>query len=150
MRFVVVVVAALLGGCSLFMRSIEKPKVEIRDVSISSAGFGGVSGELALDVMNPNMFGVPLSGIDWQLSVGGTRAVTGNVQLSQTIPARGVAPVVTSLSIGTGDAITVGSALARGARDYQISARFHFATKAGPIAVDVVHRGQLASHVSLR
>ena len=87
--------------------------------SMSSAGFGGVSGELALDVMNPNGFGVPLSGIDWQLSIGGTRAVTGTVQLSQAIPAKGVAPVTTSLSIGTSDAISVGSVMASGSRDYQ-------------------------------
>jgi hypothetical protein len=35
--------------------------------------------------------GVPLSGIDWQLSIGGVRAVAGRVELSQTIPAHGVA-----------------------------------------------------------
>ena len=75
MRFVVLAVA-MLTGCSLFMRSIETPTAEVRGVSVSSAGFTGVTGELALDVMNPNSFGVPLSGIDWQLSIGGTRAVT--------------------------------------------------------------------------
>jgi len=144
MRFVVLAVA-MLTGCSLFMHSIEKPTAKVRGVSVSSAGFTGVTGELALDVMNPNSFGVPLSGIDWQLSVGGTRAVTGTVQLTQTIPAKGVAPVMTSLSIATTDAILVGGALAQGARNYRIDVRLHFSTSVGQVDVDVAHTGELAS-----
>jgi LEA14-like dessication related protein len=104
-----------------------------------------VSGELALDVMNPNSFGVPLSGIDWQLSVGGARAVTGTVQLSQTIPARGVAPVKTSLTITARDAVAVGTALATGARTYQLTAKLHFSTAIGQLDVEVKHAGTLGN-----
>jgi len=143
MRFVVI--AAMLAGCSLFMHSIEKPSAKVRGVSVSSAGFTGITGELALDVTNPNGFGVPLSGIDWQLSVGGARAVTGTVQLNQTIPARGVAPVTTSLSIAASDALVVGGVLAQGARNYQLSVRLHFSTSVGQLDVDVAHTGQLGS-----
>jgi LEA14-like dessication related protein len=143
-----VTAAAALSGCSLFMHSIEKPKADVRDVSLQSATFSGVSGELALDVMNPNSFSVPLSGIDWTLSVGGTRAVTGSVQLSQQIPAKGVAPVTTSLSIATTDALAVGAALARGSRDYQIQVRLHFSTQVGQIDVDVTHAGQLGTQTA--
>lgn len=137
-----------LSGCSMFMRSIEKPKAEVKTVSMTSASFNGVSGELSLDVMNPNNFGVPLSGIDWTLSIGGARAVTGSVQLSQTIPARGVAPVTTSLAVGTGDAISVATVLARGARDYQINIKLHFSTQVGQIDVDIAHTGQLGTHTA--
>ena len=126
------------------MRSIEKPKAEVRAVSVSSAGLAGVTGELALDVTNPNAFGVPLSGIEWQLSIGGSRAVTGTMQLNQTIPARGVAPVTTSLSIAASDAIAVATALARGARDYRIDLRLHFSTSVGQLDVDVTHAGSLS------
>jgi LEA14-like dessication related protein len=153
MRFALPAVAAsavLATGCSLFMHSIEKPTATVRGVSMSSAGFSGVTGELALDVMNPNSSGVPLSGIDWQLSVGGTRAVTGTVQLSQTIPAKGVAPVLTSLSIAASDAIVVGTVLARGSRDYQLTAKLHFSTTVGQIDVDVTQSGQLGSSVASR
>ncbi len=143
-------VVTLLGatqalGCSIFMRSIgqsiEQPEAKVRDVSVSSAGLAGVTGQLTLDVTNPNSFGVPLSGIDWQLSVGGARAVTGRVQLQQTIPARGVAPITTSLTIEARDAIAVASALAGGVRDYQLSARLHFATAVGQIDALVEHCG---------
>jgi LEA14-like dessication related protein len=149
MRFVVLAVA-MLTGCSLFMRSIEKPTADVRGVSVSAAGFTGVTGELALDVMNPNSFGVPLSGIDWQLSIGGTRAMTGSVQLQQTIPAKGVAPVKTSLSIAASDAVVVGSMIARGTRSYQITAKLHFSTSVGQIDVDVTHTGELDSSIALR
>ena len=149
MRFALLALV-MVTGCSLFMHSIEKPTAEVRGVAMTSAGLGGVSGELSLDVMNPNNFGVPLSGIDWQLSIGGTRAVTGTVQLTQTIPARGVAPVSTSLSIATTDAIAVATVLARGSRDYQVNVKLHFATSVGQIDVDVAHSGQLGQNVALR
>lgn len=133
----------LLSGCSLFMHSIEKPKADVRGVSVSSAGFTGVTGELALDVSNPNSFGVPLAGIDWQLSIGGARAVTGSVQLSQTIPAKGVAPVTTTLTIDARDVPVVAGQLAGGARDYRIHAKLRFSTKVGEVDVELDHAGQL-------
>lgn len=132
------------AGCSLFMHSIEKPKADVRDVSVSAAGLAGVRGELHLDVTNPNGFGVPLSGIDWQLAVGGAQAVTGAVELQQTIPAHGVAPVTTSLTISPANASAIASALAVGARDYRLTATLHFATTVGQIDVDVEHAGTLA------
>ena len=151
MRLLALCTTALaVSGCSLFMRSIEKPSAEVRDVSVSSAGFTGVSGELRLDVSNPNGFGVPLSGIDWTLSIGGARAVTGKAELSQSIPAKGVAPVVTSLAIDARDAISVAGALAQGARDYRVELRLHFSTQVGPIDVDIQHAGQLGSGLALR
>ena len=132
------------------MRSIEKPTASVRSVSVSSASFNGATGELALDVMNPNGFGVPLSGIDWQLSIGGARAVTGTVQLSQTIPAKGVAPVVTTLTINTSDALPVAGVLASGARNYKVDVKLHFSTQVGQVDVAVAHEGQLGSSVAAR
>lgn len=144
-RLAVVATAFALSGCSMFMKSIEKPSAQVRGVSVSSAGFTGVAGELSLDVTNPNGFGVPLQAIDWQLSVGGSRAATGQVQLSQTIPAKGVAPVKTSLTIQAADALAVGGALASGAHTYQIAARLTFSTTFGPLSVEVHHSGTLGS-----
>lgn len=145
MRAILLTVCAVLtlAGCSMFMRSIEKPSAQVRDVSVSSAGLGGVTGKLQLDVTNPNGFGVPLAGIDWQLAIGGARAATGTVQLSQTIPARGVAPVATTLTIQARDAIDVATRLAGGARNYHLSARLKFSTPVGELAVDLEHDGVL-------
>lgn len=66
---------------------------------------------------------------------------TFTAQLSQTIPARGVAPITTSLTIDARDAIAVASALASGVRDYQFAAKLHFSTAVGQLDVDVQHSG---------
>ena len=86
---------------------------------------------------------IPLAAIDWQLSIGGARAVTGSVQLSETIPAKGVAPVTTSLTIRAADAIAVAGLLARSTRDYQIAVNLRFSTAIGPLDVGVQHAGTL-------
>jgi LEA14-like dessication related protein len=143
MRSLVVLVLATVTGCSMFMHSIEKPEATVRDVKVSQAGLTGITGQLAVDVTNPNNFGVPISGIDWQLSIGGQRALTGNVQLSQEIPARGVAPITTSLTINPQDAMNVAASLAGGARDYRIVAQLHFSTPVGPLDVEVDHAGTI-------
>lgn len=135
---------ALVTGCSLFMHSMERPTATVRNVSVASAGFGGVTGQLQVDVMNPNSFGVPLSEIDWQLSVGGSRAATGQVSLQQTIPAQGVSPITTTLSISTMDAVMVAAALGSGAHTYTLDAHFHFSTAVGPLDVEVQKSGELA------
>src|SRR5205823_6074864 len=128
MRLVVLASLVTLGGCSLFMHSIERPSAKVRDVHVSAAGLTGLQGEIAVDVSNPNGFGVPISGIDWQLMIGGQRAATGNVHLSKTIPAHGVAPVETTLSISAADAVAVATTIATGSRDYELRAQLHFST----------------------
>ena len=145
MRLALFVTAIALSGCSLFMHSIERPSAQVRDASLTAAGLGGVSGQLKLDVTNPNTFSVPLSGIDWQIAIGGARAATGTVELQQTIPARGVAPVATSLSIATADAINVAGAIAGGAREYQLDATLHFSTNVGQLDVSVHYTGAISA-----
>ena len=134
---------ASLAGCSIFMRSMEKPRVEVRGVALSSVSLTGIDGSVRLDVSNPNPVGVPLSGIDWQLAIGGAAAVSGHVDLAQTIPARGVAPVVASLRIDALAAARVARNVAGGARAYRLDARLHFSTRVGDVTVDVHHDGDL-------
>jgi LEA14-like dessication related protein len=144
-------IAVLLAGtgCSLFMHTVEKPSVSVEGVAVTSASLaGGIDGEMKLDVSNPNPVGVPLSGIDWQLSVDGAQAVTGHVDVSQTIPAKGVAPVTASLHIDARDAFDVAQRVAGGAREYQLDARLHFATALGEISVDVHKDGALADGIA--
>jgi LEA14-like dessication related protein len=144
MKLVAVAAAALaMSGCSMFMHSIEQPKATVQSVSLSSAGWTGITGKLDLDVMNPNNFSVPLSGIDWTLSVNGARAISGRVELSQNIPARGNAPVSTSLTLDARDAIAVGSSLASGGRTYRLDARLHFSTGFSKVDVAISQEGQL-------
>jgi LEA14-like dessication related protein len=144
------VACALLPGCSMFMQSMERPQIAVREVSLAPSGLAQITGRLRLDVTNPNDFGVPLTGIAWQLSINGARAMSGRVELSQTIPARGVAPVTTTLTLGLQDAIAAGSALAGGARDYQLDARLQFSAGFGRLEVAVAHAGNLGEALGAR
>jgi len=136
-------VSLFATGCAFFGKTVEKPTAQVRAVSVGAVSFSGIDGEVALDIQNPNAFGVPLSAIDWQLSVGGAHAVDGRIELAQTIPAKGTAPVVAALHIDARDALAVAGELSRGTRTYQLHARLHFSTTLGPISVDVQGTGEL-------
>jgi LEA14-like dessication related protein len=143
LRALATLLVLLVSGCSIFTRSIEKPTADVRSVQLGTFSLTSVEGVLELDVSNPNGFGVPLSGIEWELSIGGARAVSGQAELSKTIPAHGLAPVTTTLRVDAREAAAVAAQLGRGARDYQLAARLSFSTPVGPITVDVHHRGTL-------
>jgi LEA14-like dessication related protein len=135
----------LLSGCALFTHPIEKPTAQVRNVAVSSVSFTGIDGTIDLDVQNPNVFGVPLAEIDYQLSVGGARAVSGRIDLSETIPAKAAAPVHATLHIDAADALEVGEKIAAGSRDYQLAAKLTFTTQLGDVAVSIAQDGQLGS-----
>jgi LEA14-like dessication related protein len=135
--------ALLLSLSACFGPKIEKPTVTVTGVAVGSVSFTGLEGTIDLDVFNPNGFGVPLSLIEWELSVGSARAVQGRIELSQTIPAKASAPVTASLRISAADALDVGIQLSAGVRTYTLSARFTFKTSLASATVDVVTDGTL-------
>jgi LEA14-like dessication related protein len=144
LRLLLLLLALPLAACFL-ARPVEKPTAQVRDVSLGTASFTTLLGEVDLDVQNPNGFGLPLSSIEWELSIGNARAVTGKAELSQTIPARASAPVATTLRVDLRNAIDVATALGNGAREYHLAVRLHFATQIGDLSVDLQHRGSLSS-----
>lgn len=143
MRLLLALLLAPLAACFL-AKPIEKPTAVVRGASISIVSITALEGELALDLTNPNSFGLPLTGIDWELSIGGAQAVAGRVSADTTIPAMGSAPVTTALRIDLASAASAASAIARGARDYQLAARLHFSTQLGDLTVDVRHQGSIS------
>jgi LEA14-like dessication related protein len=136
---------ASVSGCALFTHPVEKPTAQVRGVAVTGVSFSGLDGEIALDIQNPNAFGVPLSEIEWQLSVGSAQAVTGRIELSETIPARGTAPVRAILHVDAMNAIDVGREISRGVRTYQLAARLTFTTRLGSVDVAVQSTGELGS-----
>lgn len=133
----------LLSACAGFGTPIEKPTVDVRGVSIDSINLTSLSGHVDLDVFNPNSFGIPLRAGTWSLSVGGNKAVSGQFDLANSIPAKATAPVRASLHLDAADALAVGSAITRGERRYVLSGTLRFETKLGPIEVDFSHEGDL-------
>lgn len=124
-------------------KPLEHPKVDVQSVSVDDASYTGIDGRIGLDVMNPNAVGLPLRGMDWEIAIGGARAVTGRTELALTIPAMGSAPVETMIHISTADAAEVSMRLAQGERGYQVRGVLHFSTSLGTISVPFTHEGTL-------
>lgn len=144
-----IVALAGAGACAHLPNPIEKPTAEVREVWVSSASMSGMRGQVDLDVFNPNGFGVPLSRVDWELSIGTVTAMTGSFSLSAEIPARATAPVSVDLHIDARDAIAVARSLGLGERNYTLRAVLHFSTRVGPVDVDIAHTGHISEGASL-
>ena len=70
-------------------------------------------------------------------------AVSGRIELTETIPAKGTAPVRAILHVDAMDAVDVGAQLAAGERTYRLDARLTFTTRLGAVDVAVQSTGQL-------
>jgi len=130
-------------GCAAFDAPFERPTIEVKGVAITSVGFTGIECEVFMSIFNPNGFGVPLDRGTWDLRVGNADAVSGEFQLSQTIPAKQSAPITTQIRIDARDAIAVASEVAAGTRSYTIRGQLHFSTSLGELDVAFSHTGDL-------
>jgi len=81
-------VSLFATGCAFFGKTVEKPTAQVRAVSVGAVSFSGIDGEVALDIQNPNAFGVPLSAIDWPWQTR-QRIVCINAEASASCPASG-------------------------------------------------------------
>jgi LEA14-like dessication related protein len=144
-KLLLISLALMLTACGALSPVAEKPKVTVNTVSLSAAGFTGIRGELGMDVYNPNGFGLPLTRVDWSLSVGSAKAVSGSFKLSDTVPAKASVPVVGSLTIDAASAIGVASELASGVRTYTLRGTLHFQTRFGNLSVDIAGQGEIAN-----
>lgn len=75
-RLAILLLVAPIAACFI-MSPVEKPTATVRSASLGTASLTSVEGQLDLDVMNPNAFGVPLSGIDWELAIAATGSRRG-------------------------------------------------------------------------
>ncbi len=136
-------IAVILSACGALSPIAEKPTVTVRSVALSSAGFSGMNGTVAMDIYNPNGFALPLRQVDWTLSVGSAQAVRGSFELTETIPAKASAPVTGRLHMDVAGAVGVAASLAQGVRSYQIQATLTFQTRFGDLTANVTHNGEL-------
>lgn len=134
------------AGCNRLQP--KKPTVAVRGVAVGAVSFSGITGTLTMQVTNPNDFGVPLAAVDWQLAVGDARAVSGTIELSDTIPANGSTMVNVRLTVRAIDAIAVARKLSAGERSYQVTGTLHFNAPIGRIDVGFSGQGNLGDAVA--
>lgn len=138
-------VLVLVAGCGLIGKPLEKPSVKLNRVAVGSVSFTGLDGQIDFDIMNPNAVSLPLRAMDWELSVGGARAVTGRADLAATIPAKAAAPVAAAFHADAMDAADVGARLASGSRDYRVKGVLYFSTSLGELSVGFTQDGVIES-----
>ena len=112
-------------------------------VRIEMAGLGGLSGEFDAEIYNPNPVGLPLRRVEYRLRIGGAQAIQGSLDLNETIPAQGSAPVTIAFTVNALDALRVTQRLAAGDRNYAITGTLVFATRLGDLSVAFEHQGEL-------
>jgi LEA14-like dessication related protein len=136
-------VALLSVGCPGITQPLEKPTVTLRGVSVTSVSLAGLDSRFEFSLTNPNSIGLPLSALDWELSIGGAAAVRGRATLSEKIPAKGSAPVDVDVHISARAAVEMGSRIAAGATDYHLLGTLHFQTSLADLAVSFDQTGSL-------
>ena len=79
--------AAVLAGCASTGELIETPQVSLRDVEVTELDLKGQSFVLGFDVINPNPFPLPVSGITYGIELDGYRFASGETRGEFTVPA---------------------------------------------------------------
>lgn len=137
-----------MAACGAAPPVTEKPTVTVNSLSISSATFTGVRGKMAMDVFNPNGYGLPLRRVEWKLAVGDAQAVDGVIDFSKTIDAKNSTPVTGELKIGASSAMSIARVMAGGANTYTLQGRMHFQSRFGDIRVDFSHQGSVKAELA--
>jgi LEA14-like dessication related protein len=117
--------------------------VKLQSVAVTNASLAGLDARASFTMTNPNSIGLPLRAFDWQLSIGDAAPVRGRATLSETIPAKGVAPVIVDLHVSATAAVETATAIAGGANEFRLAGTLHFETRLGDIAVTFDETGPL-------
>lgn len=77
--FALFFILMLLSACSSggIKGLVEPPKVQVHKVEMGNISLSGGSATFVLDIQNPNRFSIPLSVIDYGLSLNGVRVAQG-------------------------------------------------------------------------
>ena len=135
-------VAFALCGCASLAGLVEKPKVTLHSVEVTSASFEGLSANFAFDVDNPNPIGVDLSRLDYQLTIDGHQLAEGHGNQTLSVPSNGHGTMVLPVSVRfveLGQAVA--SMMTKQTVPYTIKATLGFSTPMGTVDIPVESSG---------
>jgi LEA14-like dessication related protein len=116
--------AAALSGCALFMPKLETPRLAIVDVQIRSANLLEQQLRVRLRVENPNERSLPVQGLSLTVYLDGQEFATGVSDASFVVPALGTAEFNMEVSANAAGAIFSILSKPRGqAIDYHMKGR---------------------------
>jgi LEA14-like dessication related protein len=135
---------ACASGCPGVAKPLEKPTVSVTSVSVTSVSLTGLDARISFSITNPNAFGLPLKAVDWELSISGAAPVRGRATLSETIPAKGAAPVDVDVRVSATAAVETATKIASGGNQYRVRGTLHFESRFGDIAVAFDETGSMS------
>jgi LEA14-like dessication related protein len=132
-------------GCG----SVQRPTASFRTMSVSDVSARGFVMNVDVDVANPNSVAIPLTNVDYGLSLAGVRVVDGGkVKPEARIPANGHSTITIPVPLTFENLLSAGDAIRKGSGDvtYGLDAGLNFDTGLPVIGVQRVplqHEGTL-------
>lgn len=83
--------AAALSGCAVFVPRLQTPKLAIVDVEVRKANLLEQQLRVRMRVENPNDRALPIQGLSYTIYLGGQQFATGVSDASFVVPALGTA-----------------------------------------------------------
>lgn len=134
----------LATGCS----SLQKPTAVLRAGSIADVTADGVRLKFDVDVTNPNAVPIPLSGARYDLSLGRSKVLSGNVDSDLSIPAKGTDALTVPVDVTFEQLLAAEEVIRASGGDipYTFAGTLGFRTGSGlpiPINVPFEYKGEL-------
>lgn len=89
MRGTVLLLAALLGGCSLLGPPLEAPNLDVVGIELLDSDVFRQRLKIKMRVQNPNARDLPVKGVSCEVEIDGQRLATGVSAAQFTVPAFG-------------------------------------------------------------
>jgi len=138
--FIVLLLVTASGCAPLF----EKPRLSVRRVDINGVTFRDVSFTLVCAVENPNVLGLDLARLSYQLTVDGHNLVQGAGDHVLHVPAQGTGELHLPITVRFTDlAEALTSLFTKRQVPFKIDSRLGFGTPIGVIDVPLAHSGTL-------
>ena len=139
------IVMLLTAGCG----SVQRPTASFRTMSISDVSARGFVMNVDVDVANPNSVALPLTNVDYGVSLGGVRVVDGGkIKPEARIPANGHSTITIPVPLTFENLLSAEESIRKGGGDvtYGLDAGLNFDTGLPVIGVQRVplqHEGTL-------
>lgn len=129
----------VVAGCG---QLFEKPRVSVKRVDLTSVSFQGISFDVVFNVENPNVIGLDLAQLSYQLTVDNHPFVAGGANRALHVPAQGVGELHLPVSFRFLDlAEALASLFQKAIVPYSISTTLGFGTPVGVVNVPIAHAG---------
>jgi LEA14-like dessication related protein len=136
-RALLLVLVLALAACPGILAPLEKPRVDLEGLRAAELSLAGLNLTFQLRVTNPNGVALPLSAMDYELSLEDRPFLRGRLELHEELPARAAAPVLAHVHITPAHAATLVTALGRGVKTVHVALVLHFETRLGPLSVSL-------------